>query len=64
MHGIVIIEIYSYNKEVNTLYTIVASPSYTLPMCAKIREAIDKCSVSPCTYLSYNIHDPIPPIQP
>ena len=46
MYGIVIIKIYSYNKKVNTLYIVVASPSYILPMCAKTREPEDEhCGV-------------------
>ena len=57
MHGIVIIEIYSYNKKVNTLYTVVASPCYILPKCAKTREPKDEHCVLQCTYISYNIHD-------
>ena len=52
MYGIVIIEIYSYNKRVNTLYTAVASPSYILPKHAKTREPEDKNCVSQCIYLS------------
>ena len=60
MHGIVIIEIYNYNKRVNTLYTIVISPSYILLKCVKTREPKDEDCVSWCTYISYNIHDPIP----
>ena len=60
MHGIVIIKIYSYNKKVNNLFTVVASPSHILPKCAKTREPEDKCCVSQCTHISYNISDPIP----
>ena len=60
MHGIVIVEIYSNNRKVNTLYTVVASHSYILPKCAKTREPKDECCVSQYTYISYNIHDPIP----
>ena len=60
MHGIVIIEIYSYNKRVNTLYTVVTSPSYILPKCVKTREPKDEHCVSWCTHISYNIRDPIP----
>ena len=60
MHGIVIIEIYSYNKRVNTLYTVVMSPSYIPPKCAKTREPEDEHCVSWCTHISYNICDPIP----
>ena len=59
MHGIVIIEIYSYNKKVNTLYTVVVSPSYILPKCTKTREPKDEHYVSQCTHIRYNIHDPI-----
>ena len=36
MHGIVRIEIYSYNKEVNTLYTVVAFPSHIPPKCERL----------------------------
>ena len=60
MHCIVIVEIYSYNKKVNTLYAVVVSPSYILPKCAKTREPKDKCFVLWCTHISYNICDPIP----
>ena len=60
MHGIVIIEIYNYNKRVNTLYTVVLSLSCILPKCAKTREPEDKHCVLWCTYISYNICDPIP----
>ena len=60
MHGIVIIEIYSNNKKVNTLYTVVASLSYILPKCVKTREPKDEHCVSWCTYINYHIHDPIP----
>ena len=60
MHGIVIIEIYSYNKKVYTLYTVVMSHSYILPKCAKTREPKDKHCVSWCTYISYNMHNPLP----
>ena len=60
MHGIVIIEIYTYNKRVNTLYTVVTSPAYIPPKCAKTREPEDEHCVSQCTHISYNIHDPIP----
>ena len=42
MHGIVIIEIYSHNKQVNTLYTAVVSFSYILLKCAKTREPKDE----------------------
>ena len=60
MHGIVIIEIYSYNKRVNTLYTVVVSPSYILPKCAKTREPKDEHYASWGTHISYNICNPIP----
>ena len=60
MHGIVIIRIYSTNKKVNTLYTLVVSHSYILPKCAKTRKPEDKHCVSWCTYKNYNICDPIP----
>ena len=60
MHGVVIIEIYSNNKWVNTLYTVVASLSYILPKCAKTREPKDEHCVSWCTHKSYYICDPIP----
>ena len=60
MHGIVIIEIYSYNKRVNTLYTVVASPSYKLAKCVKTREPKDEHCVLQCTHISYNIQNPIP----
>ena len=53
MHGIVIIEIYSHNKQVNTLYTAVASFSYVLPKCAKTREPKDEHCVLWCTPLIY-----------
>ena len=36
MHGIVMIEIYSYNKQVNILYTVVASLFYMLPKCERL----------------------------
>ena len=45
MHGIVIIRIYSNNKKVYTLYTLVASHSYILPKCAKTREPEDEYCV-------------------
>ena len=60
MHGIVIIEIYSYNKKVNTLYTVDASPSYILPKCATAREPKDEHCVSWCTHISHNICNPVP----
>ena len=60
MHGIVIIEIYSYNKRANTLYTVVVSPSDILPKCVKTREPEDEHCVLWCTHISYNICDPIP----
>ena len=49
----------SHNKEVNTLYTVVAFTYYILPKCAKTREAKDKCCVSWCTLTSDSICDPI-----
>ena len=60
MHGVLIEERYSYNKQVNTLYTVVVSPSYIPPKCAKTREHEDKHCVSWCTRISYNICNPIP----
>ena len=60
MHGIVIVEIFIQKKKVNTLYTVVVSPSYILPKCGKTREPKDECCVSWCTHISYNIRDPIP----
>ena len=60
IHGIVIIELYSNNKKVNTLYTVVMSHYYILPKCVKTRELKDEYfCVLQCTYISYNIHDPI-----
>ena len=59
MHGVVIIEIYSHNKLVNTLYTVVTS-LYIPPKCVKTRKPEDKCCVLWCTYIIYNICDPIP----
>ena len=59
-HGIVIIEIYSNNKSVYTLYTVVVSLSYILPKCAKTGEPKDEHCVLQCTYKSYYICDPIP----
>ena len=41
-YGIVMIEIYSYNKEKNTLYTFVTLSFYILPKCAKTRESEDE----------------------
>ena len=60
MHGIVMIEIYIYNKYVNTYYTVVASLSYIPPKCVKTREHEDKHCVSRCTYIGYYIRDPMP----
>ena len=60
MHSILMIEIYNYNKQVNTLYSVVASLSYILPECVKTREPRDEHGVSWCTYISYHICDPIP----
>ena len=60
MHGIAIIEIYSNNKKVNTLYTLVSSHSYIPPKCVKTREPEDEHCVSWCTYTSYNICNSIP----
>ena len=48
MHGVVIIEIYSHNKWVNTLYAIVTS-LYIPPNCVKTREPEDECCVLWCT---------------
>ena len=45
MHGIVRIEIYSYNKRVNALYTVVTSP-YIPPKWEKTREPKDEHCVS------------------
>ena len=59
MHGIVKIEIYSYNKQANTLYTVVTSLSHILPKCVKTREPKDEHCVLQCTNISYYIHDPI-----
>ena len=42
------------------MYTVVTSLSYILPKCAKTREPKDECCVLWCTYISDNIHDPIP----
>ena len=53
MHGIVIIETYSHNKEVNTFYTAVASFSNILPKCTKTREPKDEHCVSQCTPIIY-----------
>ena len=60
MYGIEKIKVYSYNKEVNTLYTVVTFTYYILPKCVKTREPKDEHCVSQCTYTSDNIHDPIP----
>ena len=60
MHDIVITEIHSYNKRVNTLYTVVASPFYILPKCSMTREPEDEHYVLWCIHISYNICDPIP----
>ena len=60
MHGIVVIEIYSYNKSVNTLYTVVVSLSNIPPKCANTRESKDEHCVLWCTHINYNIHNPIP----
>ena len=42
------------------MYTVVPSLSYILPKCAKTREPEDEHCVLWCTYISYNIHGPIP----
>ena len=42
VYGIEKIEIYSYNKEVNTLYTVVMFTYYILPKCAKTRQPEDE----------------------
>ena len=42
IYAIVKIEIYSYNKEVNTMYTVVMFTYYILPKCAKTREPKDE----------------------
>ena len=60
IYGIVKTEIYSYNKEVNTLYTVVMFTYHIPPKCVKTREPKDKHCVSQCTYTSDNICDPIP----
>ena len=60
IYGIVKVEIYSYNKEVNTLYTVVTFTYYILPKCAKTREPKEECCVSWCTYVRHNICNPIP----
>ena len=57
---IVKMEIYSHNKEVNTLYTVVMFTYYIPPKCAKTREPRDKHCVSWCTYINDNICDPTP----
>ena len=57
------IEIYSYNKEVNALCTVVMFTYYILPKCMKTREPKGKHCVLQCTYVRHvrdNIHDPIP----
>ena len=59
IYGIEKIEIYSYNKEVNTLYTVVTFAYYILTKCAKTREPNDECCVLWYTYTGNNIHDPI-----
>ena len=59
IYGIVKIEIYSYNKEVYTLYTVVMFTYYILPKCAKTRAPKDEHCVLQCTYKSNNICDPI-----
>ena len=51
--------VYSYNKRVNTLYTVVMFTYYIPPKCAKTREPKDEHCVSWCTYTSDNIHYPI-----
>ena len=60
MHGIVIIEIYSYNKRVNTLYTIFMYPFYIPPKFTKTGEPKEEHCVLWCTHISYNICDPTP----
>ena len=60
IYGIVKIEICSYNKEVNTLYTVVMFNYHILPKCAKTGKPEDEHCVSWCTYTSDNIHDPLP----
>ena len=60
IYGIVKIEIYSNNKEVNILYTVVTFIYYIPLKCAKTGEPEDEHCVSQCTYRSNNIHDPIP----
>ena len=64
MHGIVIIEIYSKNKKVNTLYTVVASPSYIQPKCAKTREPKDECCVLQVHPYRLQYMQPYTPRQP
>ena len=54
------VEIYSYNKGVNTLYTVFTFNYHIPPKCVKTREPKDKLFVSWCTYTSNNIDDPIP----
>ena len=46
--------IYSHNKEVNMLYTVVMFTYYILPKCAKTREPKDKHCVLQCTYVRGN----------
>ena len=60
IYDIVKIEIYSHNKGLNTLYTVVTFAYYILRKCAKTREPKDEHCVLWCTYTSNNIHDPIP----
>ena len=60
IYGIVKVEIYSHNKEVNTLYTVVTFAYYIPPKCVKTIEPKDEHCALQCTYTSDNIHDPIP----
>ena len=60
IYGVVKIERYSYNKEVNILYTVVTFTYYIPPKCVKTREPKDEHCVSWCTHTSNNICDPIP----
>ena len=46
------------------MYTVVTSPSYILPKCAKTREPKDEHCVLWCSHISYNIHEPYIPGQP
>ena len=46
------------------MYTVVGSLSYIPAKCVKTREPEDKHCVLWCTYISYYIHDPIPPDNP